>query len=205
MYDFNAVVSKSEYLILALGRGYQVDEQGQPVSICSAGRERADLAIDIAQTLEKFGYKVTLCATAGREKSRRDGPTMAELTAQYWHRLAPSLSLLVNCDELKVWGTLGELEWIGEYLEREGKLATTIVVAVAAPRQDSRVKRMQTWFKLLPGLKLDVVRTTENPIPHYHEFLGYCKLALIACGLRPAADWFRQTTARPIKQSSNNN
>lgn len=202
MFDFDAPVSKFSYLVVALGRGYQVDEAGQPIGICAAGRERADMARDIADDLKYHGYTVALCASAGRERSRRYGLTMAELTGEYWQRHQCSVPLLINRDDPEIWGTLGELEWVQAYLQREKKLATTIVVVVAAPRQDIRVKRMQTWFKFLPELQLEVVFSSEKPIPLYHELLGYGKLTFIYCGLRPLAEWFRQVTAHPIKQSS---
>ena len=99
-----------------------------------------------------------------------------------------------------MWGTLGELEWIRTYLVTQDLLERTVVIVVAAPRQDSRVKRMQTWFGLLPRLQMHVVRSSEACIPLYHECLGYGKLLLHASGFGKVADWFRQVTARPIKQ-----
>lgn len=202
MFDLEAQVSKHSYLVLALGRGYEVGESGQPIGICIAGKERAKMAKDIADSLNYNDYDVSLCASAGREYSRQFGPTMSELTGQYWHRHDCHVPLLINRENPQIWGTLGEIEWVREYLLREGRLATTVVVVVAAPGQDIRVKRMQTWFKFLPGLRLVVVQSSEKPIPLYHELLGYMKLTFIYCGFRTFADWFRQVTAHPIKQSS---
>jgi len=194
------VPPKNFEIALALGRGYKVDAAGNPVGICAAGQCRADLAAQTAASLELSGNPVYLAATAGREGIRRDGPTLGMLTLQYWQRKQGNFLSIVNESDHNVWGTLGELEWLERYIKLHFEGQRVIVWVVAAPRQSKRVIRMQRWFGLFPTLEIRVVETDEPPLPLYHEGFAYAKLALIKAGLRPVAEWFRRTTARPIKE-----
>ncbi len=188
------------FIVLALGRGYKVDVAGKPIGICAAGQCRARLAARTATSLELSGNPVYLAATAGREASRREGPTLATLTVQYWRQSQDYFSYIVNERDCNMWSTLDELEWLERYIKCNFDGQRVFVRVVAAPRQAKRVVRMQTWFGFVPTLNMRVMETNEPPIPLYHEVLGYAKLALIKAGFRTFAEWFRRVTARPIKE-----
>jgi len=194
------VSQKSIFIVLALGRGYRVDATGKPIDICSAGQCRADRAAEIAASLGLSGDWVYLAATAGRESSRREGPTLATLTVQYWRKHKKDYPYIVNETDHEIWGTLNELVWLENYIKRNFGGKQVYVCVIAAPRQHKRVLRMQTWFGFVPTLQMRVMKTNERPIPLYHEALGYIKLSLIKAGLGRYAEWFRRVTARPIKE-----
>jgi hypothetical protein len=187
-------------IVLSLGRGYRVNEHNELVDICSAGKQRADVAYRIAVALETAGETVYLAATAGREYSRKDGPTMATLTKRYWYNHDSSMAVISNHSQYAVWGTLAELEWIEKYIHDHFPNRFVRVIVVVAPRQDVRVQRMQTMFGFVPTLRMETQTTSEAPIPHYHECLAYTKLLLFAVGLRRPADWIRRVTAMPIRE-----
>jgi hypothetical protein len=187
-------------VVLSLGRGYRVDDSNELVDICSAGKQRADVAYRIAIALETAGETVYLAATAGREHSRKDGPTMAILTKRYWYNLDSSMAVIANHSEYAVWGTLAELEWLERYIHHHFPNRYVRVIVVAAPRQDVRVQRMQATFGFVRSLRMETQTTNEAPIPRYHEFLAYTKLLLFAIGLRRPADWIRRVTAVPIRE-----
>lgn len=186
--------------VLALGRGYEY-RAGQPVGICSAGKIRANLALKRARAyyFDVMPYvTVYLAATAGREASRTEGPTMAQLTGHYFDAEQVEVPTIINRNDVGVWGTFAEIEWLVHKVHELTAIAPYQIEVVAAPRQALRTRVMCRWF--FPNEPITVITSDEAPIPLYHECLGYLKLAVYALGGRRAADWFRQKTARPIKE-----
>ncbi len=186
--------------VLALGRGYEYRD-GQPVGICSAGKIRAKLALERARAyyFNVLPYAtVYLAATAGREANRTEGPTMAQLTGRYFDAEQVEVPTIINRNDVGVWGTFAEIEWLVQKVHGLSAIAPYQIEVVAAPRQDVRTRWLCRRF--FPDEPITVVTSDEAPIPLYHECLGYLKLLVYALGGRKVADWFRQKTARPIKE-----
>jgi hypothetical protein len=183
-------------LFVAFGCDYEV-HKGVVVGIGRNGKIRAAAAFERAERYRMVYPKseVYLVSAPGREAKRTSGPTMAALTERYWQGRNGDVSTIVNYDDVTVWSTYAEMEWVYKYCATHFAERQVYVTFLAAPRQNTRTKIMQSWF--FPNWSIRVASTNEAKVPLYHETFAYLKLVLFKLGLRRPLEWLRRKTAIP--------
>ncbi len=146
--------------------------------------KRLDTALERAKALSREGESVVLVFMTGNRKENAVDTIAAMMKRYVGHS---DFNIVANEGEMKVWGTILELEWGYREAEKFFGSSEFTVEVVTNARHGRRVRITNSLVMKVPNLR--VVESGDPPSALYHEVLGYGKLGLYLTGFTRLIKW----------------